>query len=111
MALNEHLTREQHVGGIAVSAGVEPSCAASDAARDRFSIVDLFSGAGGLSEGFRQAGFDVLAGSDNDPDALATFARNFQEADAILGDIRRPDIKERILDVAGRASVLVGGPP
>ena len=33
-------------------------------------VVDLFCGAGGISEGFRQAGFTVLAGSDNDPDAM-----------------------------------------
>lgn len=75
------------------------------------SVVDLFSGAGGLSEGFRQAGFSVLAGSDNDPDALATFAANFPEARAILGDIRCEAVKERILDAACCATVLVGGPP
>lgn len=74
-------------------------------------VVDLFSGAGGLSEGFRQAGFTVLAGSDNDPDALATFAYNFPEARTILGDIRDAAIKEQILDVARQAAVLVGGPP
>ncbi|ALA19772.1 cytosine methyltransferase [Chelatococcus sp. CO-6] len=75
------------------------------------SVVDLFSGAGGLSEGFRQAGFAILAGSDNDPDALATFAANFPEARAIHGDIRRPAVREQILDFAHRATVLVGGPP
>lgn len=75
------------------------------------SVVDLFSGAGGLAEGFRQAGFTVLAGSDNDPDALATFAANFPEARAILGDIRSPVIKEQILEAACQATVLVGGPP
>jgi DNA (cytosine-5)-methyltransferase 1 len=74
-------------------------------------IVDLFCGAGGLSEGFRQAGFEVIAGSDNDPDAMATYAANFPGASAITGDIRSPAIKERILDLAKGASVLVGGPP
>ncbi len=76
-----------------------------------FSVVDVFSGAGGLSEGFRQAGFTVLAGSDNDPDALATFAANFPEARAILGDIRQGEVKDQILEAACQASVLVGGPP
>jgi DNA (cytosine-5)-methyltransferase 1 len=74
-------------------------------------VVDLFSGAGGLSEGFRQAGFTVLAGSDNDPDALATYAANFPEAEAILGDIRMPEVRDRIRDFARLATVLVGGPP
>lgn len=74
-------------------------------------VVDLFSGAGGLSEGFRQAGFTVLAGSDNDPDALATYAANFPEAQAILGDIRTPEVREQIRFSARAATVLVGGPP
>ncbi len=74
-------------------------------------VVDLFAGAGGLSEGFRQAGFTVLGGSDNDPDAMATYALNFPEALAITGDIRASAIKEQVLAVAKRASVLVGGPP
>ena len=75
------------------------------------SAVDLFCGAGGLSEGFRQAGFAILCGSDNDPDAMATYAANFPEAAAITGDIRAADVKEQILNVARRATVLIGGPP
>lgn len=74
-------------------------------------MVDLFCGAGGLSEGFRQAGYVIAAGSDNDPDAMATYARNFPEAQAITGDIRSKAVKERILDVARSAHVLIGGPP
>lgn len=76
-----------------------------------FSVLDLFSGAGGLSEGFRQAGFAVLAGSDNDPDAVATYTLNFPEAQAILGDIRSPGVKRHVLAAARAASVIVGGPP
>jgi DNA (cytosine-5)-methyltransferase 1 len=76
-----------------------------------FTVVDLFAGAGGLSEGFRQAGFKVLAGSDSDPDATATYALNFPEAKVITGDMRIPAVREQILDAARSASVLVGGPP
>lgn len=79
--------------------------------RESLSVVDLFCGAGGLSEGFRQAGFTITAGSDNDPDAMATYAANFPGAAAITGDIRSPEIKEQILDCARKASVLIGGPP
>jgi DNA (cytosine-5)-methyltransferase 1 len=77
----------------------------------RLPVVDLFAGAGGLAEGFRQAGFAVLAGTDIDPDACATFALNFAEAETIWGDIRSPAVKEGVLAAANRAEVIVGGPP
>lgn len=82
--------------------GTAPAC---------YAVVDLFCGAGGLSEGFRQAGFIIAAGSDNDPDAMASYAANFPEAQAITGDIRHAQIKEQILEAARHASVLIGGPP
>ncbi|CAM5775518.1 hypothetical protein LMIY3S_05064 [Labrys miyagiensis] len=94
-------------GGIAVGRRKPEAMGAASP----LTVVDLFSGAGGLSEGFRQAGFNVIAGSDNDPDALATFSTNFPEARAILGDIRLESVKERILEVSRQATVLVGGPP
>lgn len=77
----------------------------------QFSVVDLFSGAGGISEGFRQAGYQVLAGSDNDPDAAATYALNFPGALSIAGDIRHAAVSEQILAAAKSASVIAGGPP
>jgi DNA (cytosine-5)-methyltransferase 1 len=79
--------------------------------RVRYGVTDLFCGAGGLSEGFRAAGFTIVAGSDNDPDAMATFAANFPEAKAITGDVRSAAVKEQILETARHASVLIGGPP
>ena len=39
--------------------------------------VDLFAGAGGLSRGFEQAGFDVLAAVEYDPIHAATHEYNF----------------------------------
>lgn len=48
--------------------------------------IELFSGAGGMSLGFEQAGFDVLAAVDNDPVHLAVHARNFPLTAAICED-------------------------
>jgi DNA (cytosine-5)-methyltransferase 1 len=62
-------------------------------------------------DGFRQAGFTVLAGADSDPDAMATYAYNFPEAQTIVGDIRAAAIAEEILNAARHATVVVGGPP
>jgi DNA (cytosine-5)-methyltransferase 1 len=73
--------------------------------------VDLFCGAGGLSEGLRQAGIRVLAGNDHDPDACATYAENFPDAEVFCGDIREPELHERVVTAAASADILVGGPP
>jgi DNA (cytosine-5)-methyltransferase 1 len=80
-------------------------------AENRLRVVDLFAGAGGLSEGFRQAGFSIVAGSDFDPDACATYARNFPEAKTICGDIRHPDVHDQIVSAGHGVEVVVGGPP
>lgn len=44
-----------------------------------WTAIDLFCGAGGLSDGFRQAGFHVLAGNDIDPYAAETFVASHAE--------------------------------
>jgi DNA (cytosine-5)-methyltransferase 1 len=74
-------------------------------------VVDLFSGAGGISEGFRQAGFRLIAASDNDPDACATYALNFPGVKVVCGDIRCRDVARELLEASKGADVIVGGPP
>lgn len=77
-----------------------------------FRVADLFCGAGGLSEGFRQAGCRILVGSDIDPDACATYALNFPEAVAVHGDIREPKVRGRVVTAAtANVDIIVGGPP
>lgn len=73
--------------------------------------IDLFCGAGGLSEGLRQAGLQVIAGTDSDPDACVTFAHNFPVAATLCGDIRDPALHEQVSDIAAGVDVVVGGPP
>ena len=80
-------------------------------AEEPLRVIDLFAGAGGLSEGFQQEGFVVVAGSDVDPDACATYARNFPDARAICGDIREPEIHEQLVSTGRGVDVVVGGPP
>jgi DNA (cytosine-5)-methyltransferase 1 len=74
-------------------------------------IVDLFAGAGGIAQGFHQEGFSTLAATDIDPDACATFKRNFPDAVVVHGDIRKRDVKTALLEAGGKADVVVGGPP
>jgi DNA (cytosine-5)-methyltransferase 1 len=79
----------------------------------RLSAVDLFCGAGGLSEGLRQAGFNVLAAADHDPDACATFRHNFPETSLIEGDLTDRAKHAALLEAANgkRLDLLAGGPP
>jgi len=76
--------------------------------------IDLFCGAGGLSEGFRQAGFRVLAGQDFDEAAGATFASTHHGATFIPGPIQKVTASDLLRATGlkrGEVDVLVGGPP
>lgn len=84
----------------------------------RFTCVDLFSGAGGLSRGFMDAGFDVLIGVDYDDAALKTFKANHGNSEALKLDLFDHDninvIVEKLRDVGvakNELDVLIGGPP
>lgn len=74
-------------------------------------VVDLFAGAGGISEGFKQAGFKPVAASDIDPDACATYALNFPEAKVVHGDLRDKRVAKELLAACKGVDVVVGGPP
>lgn len=81
----------------------------------KYTCLDLFSGAGGLSRGFYDAGYDVVLGVDFDEAALKTFKENHGNAEAMkldLFDHRNIDV---IIDFLRKKNVkldvLVGGPP
>ncbi len=80
-----------------------------------FLCLDLFAGAGGFSEGFRQAGFKSVVATDIDPSAGTTFDLNHRKhgTEFILGDISSPAIQEHLFSVvAGRElDAVIGGPP
>jgi DNA (cytosine-5)-methyltransferase 1 len=75
-------------------------------------VVDVFCGAGGLSEGFKMAGFEVLLGIDSNPVAIETFKKNNPGAQTILGDVS--SVSEKMISDAlngAEIDVVVGGPP
>ena len=64
----------------------------------KFTCVDLFSGAGGLSRGFYDAGYDVVLGVDFDEAALKTFRENHGNAEAMKLDLFNHDNINVIVD-------------
>lgn len=76
--------------------------------------IDLFAGVGGLSLGFEQAGFDVVAAVEFDPIHAATHKLNFPNCAVVCRDVRSLSGREvRSLAGIGNRSVdvLFGGPP
>lgn len=81
----------------------------------KYTCVDLFSGAGGLSRGFLDAGFDVVLGVDFNESALKTFKENHGNAEALMLDLfdhNNIDVIVKYLsDRNIELDVLIGGPP
>ena len=78
----------------------------------RPTLVDLFSGCGGISVGFEMAGFQTLLGVDIHSPSLASFRRNHPHAAAILGDIAKVtegDVRSVLGDVG--VTVVSAGVP
>lgn len=81
---------------------------------NRPKALDLFCGAGGLSLGFEEAGFDIIAGIDVDSIHLSTYSKNFPNAITICKDISKLTGRN-IFNIIGNGNtkidVLFGGPP
>jgi DNA (cytosine-5)-methyltransferase 1 len=71
-----------------------------------YSVIDLFAGAGGLTLGFRWAGFVPVLAVEKEPDFAKTYAANFGDH-VVAGDIIKVVEGGRI----PKADVVVGGPP
>lgn len=86
--------------------------------------VDLFAGAGGMSLGFEQAGYDVVAAVEYDPVHAATHAFNFPQSEILCRDASKLSAADVLaaakrgfkrlhpnLHWPGRLDSLIGGPP
>ncbi|MGR3542374.1 MAG: DNA cytosine methyltransferase [Hasllibacter sp.] len=69
--------------------------------------LDLFSGPGGMTLGFKRAGITPVACVERRKDAVDTFAAHTGEAEHFCGDIRKLDFER----YAGSIDLVYGGPP
>ena len=76
-------------------------------------VIDLFCGAGGLSKGFEEAGYNVIIGVDSDEAALYTFEKNHNNSKALNADLSKAETFDEIEKIVGGKTidVIVGGPP
>ncbi|ELP34532.1 DNA cytosine methyltransferase [Rhodopirellula baltica] len=80
----------------------------------KFTTIDLFAGVGGLTEGFKQAGFNAVAANDFDEHAAVTFKLNHPKTEFVDGpvqDITSDDFLALTGMDSGELDVLLGGPP
>lgn len=80
---------------------------------NNLNVLDLFCGCGGLSQGFIQAGYNVLLGVDFDEAALKTFKYNHSESQAIKADLSTDEAFSDIEQIIGskKIDVIIAGPP
>lgn len=69
----------------------------------QLTVVDLFSGCGGLSLGFKRTGFEIVASFDNWKPAVETYRKNFSHTPRLVELDEDCDLPQ--------ATVIIGGPP
>lgn len=78
----------------------------------KYTYIDLFAGAGGLSLGFDKAGFKNIFSVEYDKVYAKTYMQNFPDHKMIIEDIKNIDDK-RIRELVGntKVDIIIGGPP
>ncbi|MEX2606436.1 MAG: DNA cytosine methyltransferase [Kiritimatiellia bacterium] len=72
-------------------------------------VVDLFSGGGGLTLGFQNAGFEVVAAFDHWKQAVDLYKKNITDHPVYQADLSNPGIVETISEF--QPDMIMGGPP
>lgn len=88
----------------------------SDKVRNK-TFIDLFAGAGGMSEGFIQEGYILSGANEIDKNYFETYIKNHEKYidpdKLILGDITTEEVKKKIISISSNKNigVIIGGPP
>ena len=73
-------------------------------------VVDLFAGCGGLSAGFRKAGFHIVEAYENWKYAAECYRYNFPEVNVRENDLSESTVVEQEVS-AVNPDIIIGGPP
>jgi DNA (cytosine-5)-methyltransferase 1 len=93
---------------------IDKNACEAGAERPLLSTIDLFCGAGGITEGFRQGQYRCLYANDCMPEAINTFQENHPGTWAeceIVERVKPTEIRAKLKLRKGELDVLVGGPP
>ncbi len=80
-------------------------------------VVDVFSGAGGISQGFSDAGHQIIVSADNNPNMRETYSFNHPNTTVVASDFSNPFDVESFIELVDSTmrgktiGILVGGPP
>lgn len=103
---------ENNFSGTTLSDKIRDSIDASFDSKNnyrKYRLIDLFSGCGGITQGFYQTGkIDVVGAIDFDKMACTTYKYNFPNATVLCGDIKEIKTEDTgFKDI----DIIVGGPP
>lgn len=75
----------------------------------KYTVVDLFAGAGGLSYGFTQTErFQIIAAAENNPNAQLTYKENHKNV-KMFDNVT--EVTADSIEALGSVDVVIGGPP
>lgn len=74
-------------------------------------MIDLFSGVGGLSLGFEMAGFTVVLANEYDASIADAYVKNRPNTKMIVNDITKLPIDSTFYPYKNKVDLIVGGPP
>ena len=62
--------------------------------KNKIRVLDAFSGIGGFSLAFKNAGFNVIGAIENDQNACQIYSHNFSDVEMFCSDFDKIDINE-----------------